>query len=93
MAGTLAYFAPEMVPQKSKPEPDPEPEKENAKVDIYALGVAVYLLLTGRFTMGKFMQTLRRHDQQMFYVWRHPLLTNPDTKSVVFIRRYRKYAQ
>lgn len=79
MAGTLAYFAPEMVPQKSKPKPDPEPEKENAKVDIYALGVAVYLLLTGRFTMGKFMQSLRGM-KQMFYVWRHPLLTNPDTK-------------
>ena len=79
IVGTLEYFAPEMVPQKSKPKPDPKPEKENAKVDIYALGVAVYMLLTGRFTMGKFMQSLGGM-KRMFYVWRHPLMTNPDTK-------------
>lgn len=77
MAGTLEYFAPEMVPQIFKPD-DKILEKENAKADIYALGVAVYLLLTGRFTMGKFMQTLYGR-RQMSYVFRHPLMTNPDT--------------
>jgi serine/threonine protein kinase len=79
MAGTLEYFAPEMVPQNSKRKRDAKPEKENAKVDIYALGVAVYVLLTGRYSLGKFMQSLE-DMQRVFYVFRHPLMTTSDAK-------------
>ena len=78
IVGTLEYFAPEMVPQIFKPD-DKILEKENAKADIYALGVAVYLLLTGRFTMGQFMRTLVDRPK-MSYVSRHPLMTKPDAK-------------
>ena len=78
LVGTLEYFAPEMVPQSFKSD-DQILERDNAKTDIYALGVAVYFLLTGRFTMGKFMHTLAAR-QKTSYVFHHPLMIKPDAE-------------
>lgn len=76
-AGTPVYYAPEIIPKSKKKNQDEE--IENAKVDIYALGVAVYFLLTGRFTMGKFIHTVRPKSI-LYYVSHHPLMIQPDAK-------------
>src|SRR4030095_9269605 len=55
LPGTPEYMAPELVQQHEK--------RADERTDLYAVGVTMYKLLTGRlpFQGGSYMETLRRH--------------------------------
>jgi len=65
--GTWAYMAPEKVRYDY-----------NAKADIYALGVSIYILLTGRHTMASPPKT--SPPNTIREIMNHPLITTPSSK-------------
>jgi len=67
LVGTWAYMAPEKVRYDY-----------NAKADIYALGVSIYILLTGRHTMASPPKTSPPNNIRE--IRNHPLITNPSSK-------------
>lgn len=70
IAGTFDYFSPE----KMTISPEKMTMSYNAKADIYALGVSLYRLLTGRHTMAKPPETSAPILRQLR---KHPLMNDP----------------
>ena len=74
VSGTWAYMAPEKVLINKQT----ERLDYNAKADIYALGVSIYILLTGRHTMASPPKT--SPPNHIRKIMNHPLITNPSSK-------------
>lgn len=71
VSGSLAYNAPEKWSGSY-----------NAKADIYALGVSLYMLLTGRHTMAVPPQT--SSPGRIGQLMRHPLMKDADARLVFY---------